>query len=116
MGAEFRNNEWRAARVWITLTLLGIGACFVPDAAGMDMMSGGYAVIWVSAFLAVVCAVSAIIYLRRAVLLDRLVAGKDLLAHWTYTEDEWLRFVDADFHAEAREKRGFSSSWRPSAS
>lgn len=100
----FVNRESRVAGIWLWLTLTAVAGCFLPGAFGLDPANAGFPVILLLALVAFVGGLCVLVYWRRAVLLDRLVTG-DVVVHWTYAEDEWQRYVEADFQAEARQRR-----------
>jgi hypothetical protein len=54
----------------------------------MDGMRGGYAIAFVSGFVALAALITAAVFAARAQILAQLLAGRDVLAHWTYPEDE----------------------------
>jgi hypothetical protein len=54
----------------------------------MDGMSGGYAIAFVSFFLAVAGVAIAALFFLRAEVMDSILNGTQLLAHWIYSADE----------------------------
>jgi len=43
-----------------------------------------------------------IYYLQRAVAFKRFLKTDDILAHWTYTEDEWRRYSELEFREDKK--------------
>jgi hypothetical protein len=39
-------------------------------------------------------------------ILDRLLQGKNLLVHWTYTPEKWMEFAGKEYAEEKTEKKG----------
>jgi hypothetical protein len=82
------NRQTRVAITWLGIAILGVAGTILPSALGMDGMGGGYAIAFVSGFIALAALITAAIFWARARVLGRLLAGRDVLAHWTYPEDE----------------------------
>jgi hypothetical protein len=74
--------------VWVGIAILGILGAALPFVLGMDGMGGGYAIAFVSGFVALSALITALVFAARARVLGRLLAGHGLLAHWTYPEEE----------------------------
>lgn len=72
---------------------------------GADMMQWGFAVAAFSGFLAMIAVITAVIYARQARELNRLFAGTELLAVWTFTREHWDRAVQSDWQEEVILKR-----------
>lgn len=98
------NTQKTVVKVWAGLTALALGICFLPGWVGLDMMRGGYALIVVSGFFALVGFIVVLMYSARAVQLDRLFSGAGLLAHWTYAPGEWAQFTEEEYRSERGEK------------
>ena len=54
----------------------------------IDGMSGGYAIVFVSFFLAITGVAIASLFSHCARVMDSILNGKRLLAHWIYSIDE----------------------------
>jgi hypothetical protein len=68
-------------------------------------MSGGCAIAFVCFFLTIVGVITAIIYQRRAMALNKILYGQDLLARWTYSADEWKKYADGEYRLERSGKQ-----------
>jgi hypothetical protein len=101
-GSPIRNSQKTVLRFWVLFTPLAIFACFLPHLLESDMMKWGFAFVTISLVLLVTGIVTVVFYTRRARLLENMLCGGDLLAHWTYGPAEWNNFVEADY----REERG----------
>jgi len=102
---EFRNTQKTVVIVWMIIGLAALAFCFVPSAAGWDMMQYGFGTIMMSGFLVVICVIVVCVYAGRAARLERLFGGADLLAHWIYSPEEWRRFAELEYQTEKKEKR-----------
>jgi hypothetical protein len=100
-----RNPQARVALVWSLIAVLGTAGVILPTALKMDGMGGGYAVAFVSGFIALCGVVVAAIFAIRARILGRLLSGRGVLAHWTYPAEERAAHVDKEL---AEERKG---SW-----
>lgn len=100
------NPEKTAAIVCVVVAVVAAGLVFLPSLAQIDDMRGGYALSFVAFFMAVSGAVVAVFFVGRARALARLLAGTELLAHWTYPPDEWQRYVETERRERAAAMRG----------
>jgi NADH:ubiquinone oxidoreductase subunit 3 (subunit A) len=76
-----------------------------PFIFDIDCFSGGCAMAFLCFFLTIIGVVIAIIYQRRATALDKILYGKDLLARWSYSTDEWTRYAAAEYKRERKGKQ-----------
>lgn len=96
-----RRSAWRS--LWIAAILLG--TCFIPAFVEMDMMNGGYALIFVAGVGMLSAFVVALWFFASARRLDRLLGGDELFAHWVYPPEQWQRFADVEYGLEVADKR-----------
>jgi hypothetical protein len=99
------NPPRRTLNVWIVITILGIFAIFAPTIFGMDGFNGGFAISTISFMLVVTGIIVIIIYSGRARTLDKIFDGNNLLAHWTYSPEEWSSYADTQYKEEKGEKK-----------
>jgi hypothetical protein len=90
-----KNNPARtASRVWWIITAISFVLMFFPffvDGAPIGIIIAVFAlIILITGFIA------ALIYSDRAGKIDRFIRGEDLLAHWTYTPDEWQQYAEKE--------------------
>jgi predicted membrane channel-forming protein YqfA (hemolysin III family) len=93
------------AWVWGGIAVLGTAGAILPSLVGMNGMAGGYALAFVSGFLALCGILIAAVFAARARVLRRLLSGQGVLAHWTYQSEDRADHVDREL---AEERRG---SW-----
>jgi len=79
-----QNSESTGLIVGIALTAVGVLLILLPVLTGMDMMEAGYALQFAGLFLVLGGLVTAGIFGQRVARLNRILSGKDLLAHWIY--------------------------------
>jgi hypothetical protein len=91
-----KNNEWRWVHISLTAAVLFILLIFVASGT-MDGMSGGYAIMFVSLFLAISSIAVALLFFTRARAMDEIISGKNLLAHWVYPEEERKKSAEREY-------------------
>jgi hypothetical protein len=95
-------------RVCWGLTALGAGmaaAPFVAAEALAPMGNARFAMMFVGAILAPTCFICAFLFRNRNRGRVRLLAGENLLARWTYTDEEWRAFAGEETRRQAGGKR-----------
>ena len=80
------NTEWKKVTVSLFAAVVFAFICFISYTA-IDGMSGGYALAFVSFFLAVSSMAVALLFVHRARVMDAILADPSPLAHWTYPEE-----------------------------
>ena len=98
-AAAVARNCWIGAVVAILLFFYPI--VFPPQTYGLN-----FAMMFVAIVIFFSAIISAIIFQRLAGNLNRLVAGEGLLAHWTYSQDEWSRYTEEEHLRDRKDKWG----------
>ena len=98
------NPPRKTATIWCIITALAVFAIFAPHIFGMDELNGGFAISVLSFFLAITGIIVIIIYAKRASKLESMLKGNNLLAHWTYTPDEWRQYTEKEYQSEKKGK------------
>lgn len=94
-------------RVCWGLTVLGAGMVAAPFVLGEALEPMGdarFAMVFVGVILAPSFFISAFLFRRRNRVRTRLRAGRDLLAHWTYSAAEWQAFAGEEARRQASGK------------
>lgn len=81
------NTQWKWCYVSIVFAAIFAVIC-VYSLTSLDGMEGGYALVLVSFFLAVTGIAVALLFFHRARVMDSILKGTRVLAHWVYSEDE----------------------------
>ncbi|MEI7433462.1 MAG: zinc ribbon domain-containing protein [Methanomicrobiales archaeon] len=89
------NSQWKWVYISLILAVLFVILIFVGS--GMDGMSGGYAVSFISFFLTLCSFAVALLFFTRARAMDDILGGKNLLAHWVYPEDETRKSAEREY-------------------
>ncbi len=88
------NPQWKSVLVSLVITVIGVIMMLVPFVFEMDGINGGYALAVFGLLVFTTGIIAAFVYARRARMLSAIFAGKNLLAHWTYTPDEWRSYTE----------------------
>ena len=96
------NTEWKN----VTVSLVAAAAFFVVciiSIMSIDGMSGGYALAFVSFFLAVSGLVVALLFVTRARAMDAILTDPSPLVHWDYPEAMMQETTEREYR-EFRER------------
>lgn len=103
--ARLKNPELRNVLIGLGITFFGILIFLLPIVINMDGMNGGYALMFIAIALVIPAGIiTSILYGIRAKTLDKIISGKDLLAHWTYSPDEWKKYTEEEYVRERSDK------------
>ena len=83
-----RNPEVRGVVVGAGLVVAGLLLLTLPTLAGMDGMSGGYALGMVGLVAAILGLITAALTIPRAARLNAILSGRNVLAQWVYAQTE----------------------------
>jgi hypothetical protein len=100
------NPPRRTALIWTGIIIVGIIVIFIPGLTGMDGFNGGFALSVGGGFIAMIGIIAAVIYFRLASSLDRITRKENILAHWTYSPEEWRRYTEKEHKEDAAGRRG----------
>jgi len=100
------NPPKRTALASLAVALFATFMIFVPEMAGIEGFDGGFAISFVSLFVAIVAAIVGVMYLGYAGKLDKILRGEGILAHWTYTPEYWAEYTRKEYEEEKSEKKG----------
>jgi hypothetical protein len=97
------NPYRRTVYMWAVITVAAVAIIFMPGFLGVDGMSGGYAISFVSFFGAIVGVVVVLVYNGLSTRFDAIVGGMDVLARWTYPSELWKKYSDAEYEESVAE-------------
>ena len=63
----------------------------------MDMMDGGYALIFVGFFIIIAGLITAAVFWQRAKEMNRILAGDNILVQWIYSPDQSQRQIREEY-------------------
>ena len=99
------NSQRKTVAIWLVIAVIGVVVVFLPGILGIDGFDGGFALSALGILIVIVGVVVAITYARRASKLDAVFEGKDLLAHWTYTSEEWQSYTENENREQKADKK-----------
>jgi hypothetical protein len=100
------NNPLKKSVVtWFSIGILGFFLIFLPETIGIEGMSGGFAISFISLFVAIIGAVGGILYYLQLRILNRMLKGYGLLAHWKYSMEDRFENSKEQYDKENAEKR-----------
>ena len=101
------NTEWKKVAAFIIAAVAFTILCLVSYFF-IDGMSGGFAIAFVSFFLAVSGVVIALLFFTRARTMDTILSDPSPLAHWIYPEEMARASVEREFREfQARNRAMF---------
>ena len=90
------NSARTTAIVWGILSvvfLVGFFTPFIADFFGVDIQDWMFAIMFFSLVMCITSIVVTVMYAKRSRVTGSILRGENLLAHWTYTEEEWSRYA-----------------------
>lgn len=110
------NPNRRKAIIWAIVTPLAIFAIIILNIFGEDSFPGWYIVIPLVSIIIPIASITVIIYyIFQARQLDQILKGDNLLAHWTYSREEWNQYAETDHRAANRKNREWYYSFSAAA-
>ena len=103
---KVQNNEKTGVWIGALIALAGLALMFLPGLLGVDMMNLGYALAFLGLFLLITGLITALLFWARARTMDRLLAGQEVLACWTYQEFEGQQQVETEYKRVTERNRG----------
>ena len=99
---RLHNNEKTGVWIGLLITLIGLALVVVPPLFGADMMAIGFGLACTGIFLLIPGLLTTWVFAGRARIMDRILAGEEILARWKYDDFQGHRQVEA----EAKRSRG----------
>lgn len=100
------NREQTGVYIGLLVTALGGAFILLPSLAGMNMMSGGYALRFIGLFVLIAGLITTWFLRGRANVMAHMLAGENLLAHWTYPDAQAQQRAAAAFDEDREQNRG----------
>jgi len=100
------NPPRRNGFIWSSIGLLGIFIIFLPGIIGLDGFDGGFALSAGGVFVAMMGIIAAVIYFRMGKILDNSLKPENVLAHWTYSLEQWKLYTEKDYKEDKAGKSG----------
>lgn len=100
-----KNPYFVSLIIFSILTLAFSFIIFIPVILQSDLMDWGYALSFISFFLAISFLITTIIisgFYRRA---EKIFLDENVIVHWKYDKELWSEFVKNEYIAEKKDKR-----------
>ena len=88
-------NSKIAAGISLIICAISMVGMAIPYYTGLDGNDGGFALITVCLAVFTVAMICAVVFRWMSYKEKKILNGENL-AHWTYTDDEWRKFADAE--------------------
>jgi len=106
---DIKNNPpLQTTIAWAVITVLSIFGIFAPSVFGIKGFDGGFAISFVCIFLVIIGIIVLVIYIGRARLLNSIISGKDVLAHWKYSSAEWMKYSEKEYKERKQLNKGLA--------
>jgi hypothetical protein len=89
---------------WIG-SALGVVMFIYPLACPIETYGAGYALLFAATVVFLSAVISGILFTRLAGKFDAMFSGEGLLAHWTYSPEEWARYAEVEHQRNKAGKR-----------
>jgi len=101
-----KSTPQRKIAFWaLAVSLVGLFLMFGPVGLGwMDGFGGGFALAAFGLLIMIGGITTAVLFFRLAKCYDRILADKNLLARWTYSDEEWRAFTEADYKLDKKRR------------
>ena len=100
-----KNPPRRTAFICLGIAFIGIIIIFIPRIIGMDGFDGGYALSIGGGLIFLAGIIATVIYFKLAASFDRMKLKENILAHWTYSPEEWKNYTEREHKEDAAAKR-----------
>jgi len=100
-----KNKPRTTGIIFLVLLFVFIFLMFLPPIIGLEGMNGGFAVSIISLFFAISCFIVAIIYFQLGHKFNKITSGDNLIVHWKYKREDWLKFTEKEYKYEKGKNR-----------
>jgi hypothetical protein len=99
------NPALRTLVAWAIITGMAVLGLFLPSFLGIEGFAGGFAISLMAFLLAITGLIVIIIYAGRAKKLGSILRGEGVIAHWSYSAEEWKAYTEKEYVSEKSEKK-----------
>jgi hypothetical protein len=100
-----RNPPRRHATLCFIIAIAATVMIFVPELVGVDGFDGGFAISFISLFIALTALIVGFIFNGWASKVTKIQRGEGILAHWVYPPEFWAAYTAAEYREEKSEKK-----------
>ncbi|MDD3647495.1 MAG: hypothetical protein PHS44_03285 [Candidatus Dojkabacteria bacterium] len=101
---KIRNSYKNGSRISLALAGFFFLGIFIPSVIGLDGFDGGFAISFLSFFLFLSTIAIAFLLYRTGKEQGRILEKKDILAHWIYSQQFWLKYAGEEYERDRRGK------------
>jgi uncharacterized membrane protein HdeD (DUF308 family) len=101
---KYFNPSAAVARNCFIAAVVGVLVFFYPIVFPIETYGAGFAINLLGILIFLTGLISGFVFLKMAGNLNKLVSGEGLLAHWTYSADEWSRYTEAEHLRDKKDK------------
>ena len=94
---KIKNSERIGLIVGIFLILLSFFLGILPIMFSLDMMQWGYGMVCIGLFIFIIGAITFFMYLYRFKLLRSIINGEEIIVHWVYSKEKFLKQAKIEF-------------------
>ncbi len=104
--SSIKNSKRGVANRALIFMLIGLFLMFGPINLGwIDGMNGGFALSALGFLITLAFFITWIFYHKLARRQDAILSGKNLVVHWKYSKEEWLKYAEAEHETDSKGKR-----------
>ena len=90
----------KTAKISLVVSIISFIGIFIPELVGIDGFNGGFAISTFCIFIFISGVVTSLVFWRMSVKEDKIISGTNLIAHWTYSKEEWKKFTEVEFKTD----------------
>lgn len=101
-----KSNPQKKVAIWaLVVAFVGLFLMFGPIGFGwLDGFGGGFALAAFGLLIMITGIVTSVLFFRLAKRYDRILSDKNPLARWTYSDEEWRAYTEADYKIDRKNR------------
>jgi hypothetical protein len=101
-----KSNPQKKVAIWaLVVALVGLFLMFGPIGFGwLDGFGGGFALAAFGLLIMITGIITAVLFFRMGNRYDRILSDKNPLARWTYSDEEWRAYSEADYKIDRKNR------------
>lgn len=92
-----KNTQTKGVVTGAVIMFIALITSTIPYIFSWDMMRWGYGTLCITGFLFITGLIIFLMYLNRYFKLESILKGDDLIVHWTYSKDNYLKEAEKSF-------------------
>jgi len=103
--SKIKNSEKGGLFTGIFIMVMSFLFSIIPFVFSLDMMQWGYGILCIDLFVFIIGFITTSMFLFRFNRLQEIIAGKDVIAHWHYSKDEFHKKAKIELNNNKKENR-----------